>query len=111
MVGQKLSIEIRPTINISVGILLFPIPALTQTRRVKGEAHRGTWDDDRAASEWLEVHAKAVAKSASSKQRSSQPSPSVVVENLRVLRRESAIQRFKSLLDQSPGIGFNSIQS
>ena len=33
-----------------------------------------------------------------------QPSSSVVVENLRVLRRDSAIQRFKSLLDQSPGM-------
>ena len=123
---------------------------------MKGEAHRGTWENDKAASEWLESHAKAVVKSRDSIQmeifghlksplKSSlikqewicsigkvkrlfkglfsrdqifpsesgprtknkaalQPSSSVVVENLRVLRRDSAIQRFKSLLDQSPGM-------
>merc|ERR1719322_119115 len=70
----------------------------------KGESHRGTWDNDRAASEWLEVHAEAVAKSQGSQKRIRSPSScsSVVVENLRVLRRDSAIQRFKKLLDQSP---------
>ena len=79
---------------------------------VKGESYRHTWDSDKAASEWLEGHATAVAKNAarSSRQRPthqrspSSSSSSVVVENLRVLRRDSAIQRFKSLLDQSPGI-------
>ena len=35
--------------------------------------------------------------------RSPSSTSSVVVENLRVLRRDSAIQRFKKLLDQSPG--------
>ena len=43
--------------------------AFTQTRCVKGESHRGTWDNDRAASEWLEVHAEAVAKSQGSQKR------------------------------------------
>merc|ERR1719394_1953832 len=62
----------------------------------KGESHRGTWDNDRAASEWLEVHAEAVAKSQGSQKRVRSPSSSscssVVVENLQVLRRDSAIQ-------------------
>jgi acetyl-CoA carboxylase/biotin carboxylase 1 len=67
-----------------------------------GENQRFLWEQDRPAVEWLQQQVDdVIADPASSGGQQS----SVVLENLKILRRDAAVNELKSVLDQYPDLG------
>lgn len=69
-----------------------------------GEVQRGLWEKDQPTVEWLQKQVDEINKTTTPYTMGGRRSSSVVLENLKVLRQDSAIHDFKSLLDQCPDL-------